>query len=145
MKTEREKLYRSRQDRWLGGVCGGVGRHFHFDPTILRIVWLVMLVVDLVAFGLLYALAWIIIPGEPWAVAAEKDSEARHPKHRGAHISPGAFWGVLLIVLGCMFLLGESSLRETTGLIAPIALLVLGILLVSGKFPRNSSEGREEK
>ncbi|OPX23457.1 MAG: hypothetical protein B1H03_01500 [Planctomycetales bacterium 4484_113] len=145
MKTQSEKLYRSRSNRWLGGVCGGLARHFGFDPNILRVIWLVMVVVSPTVFALLYLLAWVIIPGEPWAIAARGDAETYHPESRGVHISAGVFWGVLLIVLGTIFLLGESWLRAATGLIAPVALLVLGILLVAGKLPHNSSERRDEK
>ncbi len=34
------KLYRSRQNRWLAGVCGGIGEHFGIDPIIIRILWI---------------------------------------------------------------------------------------------------------
>jgi phage shock protein PspC (stress-responsive transcriptional regulator) len=33
-------LYRSRQNRWLAGVCGGIGEHFGIDPIIIRILWI---------------------------------------------------------------------------------------------------------
>jgi phage shock protein PspC (stress-responsive transcriptional regulator) len=54
-------LRRSRDDRMIGGVCGGLGRYMGIDPIILRIV-----LAALAIFGgiglLLYALAWLLVP-----------------------------------------------------------------------------------
>lgn len=60
------RLYRSRSDRMVGGVCGGLARYFGVDPTLVR----VLAVVSLVLPGpqiLAYLLAWIIVPEEPYA------------------------------------------------------------------------------
>jgi phage shock protein C len=57
-----KRLYRSRKERILGGVCGGLGEHIDVDPTIIRLVWVV---VTLLSFGtgiIVYLIAWIIIP-----------------------------------------------------------------------------------
>ena len=35
------KLYRSRDDRWIAGVCGGLGRHFNIDPILIRIGFII--------------------------------------------------------------------------------------------------------
>lgn len=49
----------------LGGICGGLGEHFDVDPTIIRIVWVVVTVLS-IGFGILvYILAWVIIPELP--------------------------------------------------------------------------------
>lgn len=61
--TASRPLRRSRSDRVLGGVCGGVAQHLGFDPILVRIV-----TVALVVFGgsgvLIYAIAWLAIPAE---------------------------------------------------------------------------------
>ena len=58
-----KRLYRSRKDRILGGVCGGIGNYFNIDPVLIR-----LLLVALILIGgwvaLAYLVAWIIIPGE---------------------------------------------------------------------------------
>lgn len=60
-----KRLYRSGKDRMLGGICGGLGEHFDVDPTIIRIVWVVVTVLS-IGFGILvYILAWVIIPELP--------------------------------------------------------------------------------
>ena len=64
-KTTIKRLYRSRDDRVIAGVCGGLGEHFGIDPVILRLAWIVLAI-----FGgsgiLLYLLAWMLVPRQPW-------------------------------------------------------------------------------
>lgn len=67
------KLYRSRSDRVIGGVCGGIGRHYDMDPVLLRILVVVATVFTGGVFLLAYLLAWIFIPDEPayWTPAMQ--------------------------------------------------------------------------
>lgn len=58
-----KRVYRSRTDRRLAGVCGGIGKYFEVDPTPVRVVWAVTCFIGLGV--LMYLLAWIIIPEEP--------------------------------------------------------------------------------
>jgi phage shock protein C len=58
------RLYRSRHDRLLAGVAGGVAEHFDLDPTLVRILWLVSIFFG--GLGLfLYIVMAIIVPLEP--------------------------------------------------------------------------------
>tara|TARA_Y100001970_G_C13853746_1_gene660643 strand:+ start:297 stop:695 length:399 start_codon:yes stop_codon:yes gene_type:complete len=60
------KLYRSRSDRRVAGVCGGLGKYLRIDSNILRIVLIVIcLVTAVVPIVLFYLLAIGIIPEEP--------------------------------------------------------------------------------
>ncbi|WP_342304577.1 PspC domain-containing protein [Methanolobus sp. ZRKC5] len=57
------RLTRSRRDRMIAGVCGGLGNHLGIDPVIIRLLWAVA--IFMYGSGLfLYILAWIIIPEE---------------------------------------------------------------------------------
>ncbi|MEI7498921.1 MAG: PspC domain-containing protein [Bacteroidota bacterium] len=61
---ETKRLFRSKIDRVLGGVCGGLGKYFNIDPVLVRVLWAVSFFVG--GVGLLgYIIAWIIIPEEP--------------------------------------------------------------------------------
>jgi phage shock protein C len=58
-----KRLFRSRKDRIIAGICGGIGEYFDVDPNIIRIIWLL---VGLTGTGIIaYVLAWVIIPEEP--------------------------------------------------------------------------------
>jgi phage shock protein PspC (stress-responsive transcriptional regulator) len=59
-----KRLYRSGNERVLGGVCGGIAEYFNIDPTIVRLLWILFIF----AFGagiLLYLIAWLIMPRNP--------------------------------------------------------------------------------
>jgi phage shock protein C len=61
---EPKRLYRSRKDRILGGVCGGMGNYLNLDPVLVRVIWAALLFAAGVGF-LAYIIAWIIVPEEP--------------------------------------------------------------------------------
>lgn len=65
------RLFRSRQDRMLVGVCGGLARYLGVDATLVRVLLLVLTVFGVGAGALAYLIAWIVIPEEP-AVASQE-------------------------------------------------------------------------
>jgi phage shock protein PspC (stress-responsive transcriptional regulator) len=106
-----KKLYRSRKDKMLGGVAGGIAEYFEIDPVILRIIFAVTFFV----FGgglLAYIIMWIIIPQEPLVIINNDLHEG--PKTTGpdpqverkSNINQtGSTGGAVLIVIGVLFLL----------------------------------------
>jgi len=63
-KKAKKRLYRSRRDRIIAGVCGGLGDYFDVDPTLIRIVWVLITVFGVGSGFLAYLICWIIIPDE---------------------------------------------------------------------------------
>ena len=58
---EKKRLTRSLSDKKIFGVCGGLGKYFDVDPTIIRVIWAVSVLVY--GFGLLvYLIAALIMP-----------------------------------------------------------------------------------
>ena len=58
-----KKLYRSTRHRMLLGVCGGLGEYFGVDPTIIRLVWVVVSIVTGIFAGIVvYLIAAVVIP-----------------------------------------------------------------------------------
>ena len=39
---EEKRLIRSRTNKMICGVCGGIGEYFHIDPTIIRLIWVIL-------------------------------------------------------------------------------------------------------
>lgn len=60
-----KRLYRSRQNKMLGGVCAGLGEYFDVDPTLIRLV-MIFAVFGAGAGLLAYLVAWVLIPVEPY-------------------------------------------------------------------------------
>lgn len=62
--AEKKRLYRSRSERILAGVCGGLADYLGLDPVLVRVLWIVVVL----SFGLgilAYVLLWLLTPEEP--------------------------------------------------------------------------------
>ncbi len=61
-----KKLYKSRNDKKLSGVCAGIAEYFGIDPTLVRLLWAVITVFSAVVAGTLaYIVCALIIPEMP--------------------------------------------------------------------------------
>jgi phage shock protein C len=116
-------LRRSRDNRVLFGVCGGLGRYLGIDPVIVRIA-----VVALTVFGgsgvVLYLIGLVAIPEEP---EGGMDSAASLP---GAQQGVGLV-GAALVVVGVL-LLARTLLPDLTPLVGPILLIGVGAAVILG-------------
>jgi phage shock protein PspC (stress-responsive transcriptional regulator) len=130
------RLYRSRKNRVIAGVSGGLGEYLDVDPVLFRIAFIVA------AFAggagvLAYIIAWIIMPEQPREEAMstptqpsappqpQTEQKKEPPPSRGSIVG-----GLILIVLGLLFL-GENFLphfyfRDYW----PLILVVIGIGLI---------------
>ncbi|HEX3202400.1 MAG TPA: PspC domain-containing protein [Actinomycetes bacterium] len=58
------KLYRSKTNRQLAGVCGGLAEYFNLDVTLIRVLFVLLAVLG--GSGLvIYVAMWIIVPKQP--------------------------------------------------------------------------------
>ncbi|MFJ9645213.1 PspC domain-containing protein [Streptomyces sp. NPDC101206] len=114
--AERPPLRRSKRDKVLAGVCGGLGRYFDLDPVIFRIVLGVLTVTG--GFGLIfYGFAWLLLP-----VEGEEDSEAK--KLLTGRVEGATLAAVFAALAGCALFL---SMLHNGGLGAFSVLVVLAV------------------
>ena len=59
-----KRLYRARSDRKLAGVCAGIADYFGWDPTLVRVGWIVLTLMGGSGI-LLYLLLWLVMPETP--------------------------------------------------------------------------------
>ena len=104
-----KKLYRSRKNKVIAGVCGGLGEYFNIDPVVIRIIAVILFLWG--GSGILaYIIAWIIIPWEEEIISDKKPKtkEEKSVKKKEA-VSSGdsgiLIIGVILIVIGALFLM----------------------------------------
>ena len=57
-----KRLVRSREDRWLAGVCGGIGEYAGIDPNVVRLLAVVGGVFSAGTLLIAYIVAWIVMP-----------------------------------------------------------------------------------
>lgn len=75
------RLTRSREDKKIAGVCSGLARYFDVDPSLVRIIWLVLTFCPPFPGIVAYIVCWVVLPLEPWQTpwAAQQGSAAAEP------------------------------------------------------------------
>lgn len=125
-----KKLTRSRNDKYIFGVCGGLARYLNIDSTIVRLLWFVLTMTSFGIFGLAYLVCGLVIPLENEdSDSYENDSSNKNTK---------LFVGLSLIVVGlCMIsnLLFPNISIALYRLIKfwPVLLIVLGLYIIVKK------------
>ena len=111
------RLRRSKSDRYIAGVAGGLGRHFDVDPTIIRVVLAV-----LTFFGG----AGILVYGVIWLFVAEDGEE-----HAPVELNPDILKIVLIVTgaIALMIVFGTPFFNDSWGWGFPFPLLVIGLIV----------------
>ena len=108
-----KRLYRSKTDSMLGGVCGGLGAYFSFDPNLIRLLFVVLAVAP--GFGIpAYILLWLLVPEE-----SEEENTSLGERVRGGADE----------IAGHARTLGDK-LHSSSGPAAPIASFAVGAILI---------------
>jgi phage shock protein C len=143
---ETNRLARSRTDYMIGGVCGGLGKYFHIDPTLVRLIF-VLLTLAGGSGVLVYFILWIVMPREDMPnVPNNLDS---HEFNRRANMmgqemqqivsQPNTrtvqFIGIALVVMGIVYLIQNLHLPFlfwfNDRLLWPVLIIVAGGLLLA--------------
>jgi phage shock protein C len=112
---------RSRSERVLAGVCGGVGRYLGVDPVLLRIAFIILALAN--GLGVIaYVVAWVAIPEEQPDQPPGPPSEPR--RETGRLVVGGS-----LVVLGLVLLLDRLA-PELDELFWPVALVAVGVAVM---------------
>jgi phage shock protein PspC (stress-responsive transcriptional regulator) len=67
MSNNYKRLYRSRDDRMIAGVCGGLGEYFDIDPTLVRLIFVFGAFITGSGLFWAYLIMMLIVPEEPAA------------------------------------------------------------------------------
>ena len=135
-----KKLYRSRDDAMIGGVCGGLADYFNIDSSLVRLAAILLVF----AAGLsiwVYIIAWIIVPQK----SLTGDSSLSTPEYNGpaAGAEEGQtpdesadkskfIIGIILIVLGFIFLLHTFNIFVWFSFFKlwPVAIIAIGLVIL---------------
>ena len=147
-----DRLYRSPDDRMLAGVAGGLAEMLDIDPSIVRIVWAVLIFLTGGLALLVYIVMAIVVPERPVGVEARRQggSDAGGVGAVGGAAGPGTgpspsrrgrgdrsdatrgalVAGLILIVIGAFFLVRELIPSIDLGFWWPTIAIGLGVVLV---------------
>ncbi|MFP3974844.1 MAG: PspC domain-containing protein [Dehalococcoidia bacterium] len=153
-----KRLYRSRRDRMISGVCGGLAEYLEIDPVIVRIVMVLLALAN--GIGILaYIIMALVVPSEGSESAKTEDTMRENASEmRGAANKLGEeirstfgesdqaesessesvsrnrrnFIGIILIVIGCLFLAGNFNFFWwfSWHKLWPLIIIVAGIVLL---------------
>jgi phage shock protein PspC (stress-responsive transcriptional regulator) len=149
-----KRLYRSRSERMIWGVCGGLAEYFNIDPVIVRIIFVLLLIPG--AFGLwAYIILTIVVPLESsksttTAEAVREnveeiketavnlgnelrttfDKEQRQKEGIRMRYGRGAWFGIILLIVGLLWLMNNIFAWFSWHYIWPVILIVIGLLIV---------------
>lgn len=68
------RLYRSRNQRVIAGVCGGLAEYFNLDPTWIRLAFILLSLLGVGLFVIVYIIFWIIVPLAPTSSAGSSST-----------------------------------------------------------------------
>jgi phage shock protein C len=129
--TMDKRLYRSRDDQMICGVCSGFARYFNIDPTIIRILFLIALF----TWGsgvLIYIICSIVIPLEP--IGNDYNTYDYNKENRHNKLSSGngrMIIGILLVIIGGISILEKIFDWFSFDLVWPIAIIGIGFLILT--------------
>jgi phage shock protein C len=148
---EQKRLYRSKKNEVIAGVCGGIGEYFDVDPTIIRIIFIILTIWGGVGV-ILYIIGMLVIPYQGQEAKESRDEAKEKIKEAGkkveavasdirdelkskkGHPDGGIYLGLIIILLGVMFLLRRWFSWFDFEYLWPLFLILIGILIItSGK------------
>lgn len=127
-----KKLYRSRDNRVIAGVCGGLGEFFDTDPIWFRLGFLLLFFGN--GIGLIaYILLWVLVPensrqkrGKEGRVEAAANQLANDVGRKDGM----AILGLILLVLGVVFLLDNLFSWFSFHMFWPVLIILLGLYIL---------------
>jgi phage shock protein C len=133
-----KKLFRSRTERMIGGVCGGLAEYFEIDATLVRLIAIALTLAG--GSGVLaYIIFWFVVPQKPLAQSVTEGEPANATAKNEAIDSTSAekntgvvLAGVIMLVLGFIFLVGNFLSFAWLSLhkLWPLVLIFIGIFII---------------
>lgn len=124
-------VYRSKDDKIVAGVCGGLAQHFNIDPIWLRLAAVLLVLADGVGI-ILYIIAWILIPENPNQKSKKKtvaeETVSKISKNKG---DGSVMLGMVIVLVGATLLLKNLFSWINFKIIWPLGLVALGVYLMT--------------
>ena len=120
------RLYRSRKEKIIAGVCGGLAEYFDIDPVIVRLLMVLLFIYGVGV--IIYILAWIMIPMEPPEKVEVEEVVIDTVEDKKKRERVGA---IILIITGVVLLFGAFySMSFIWKIIVPLTIIAAGIYIL---------------
>ncbi len=137
-----KKLYRSRENAMVAGICAGIAEYFNIDSSLVRLATVILIFPGGLSIWA-YIIAWIIIPQRPLISSSAQESvtgenvpstgEAETPAEPiGSDDKSRYIVGVVLVGLGVLFLLNSFNIFAwfSFSKLWPMVLIIVGLFVL---------------
>jgi len=118
----KDKLYRSKNDKIIFGVCAGLADYFEIDPTIVRVITVILLIMGTSFIVPLYIILAIVLPENP----SEKKEKVINKENNSYLLGAG------LVAIGLIMLLDQFNIIVWQNL-WPAILIIIGVVMIWGR------------
>lgn len=153
-----KRLYKSRKEKMIDGVCGGIAEYFDIDPVLVRIIFVLFFFIGGSAV-IAYIVGMIIMPRKPLDLEASDTGGGDTPSKTtakpvqqeapvgaaGANNKGSLILGIILLVIGSFFLMGNFNFfsgfywwfrSHFWDFLIPGVLIVTGIVVIAKGFEK---------
>lgn len=142
-------LYRSRDDRTIAGVCGGIAEYAGLDPALVRLIAVALAVITHGGAILAYVIMALVVPEVPVEGVAQAPEVPTPPQAASspapAPVAPaplaparsgsgrgGATFGLVLVAVGSVLLVGRFAPGLDLGRFWPLLIVAVGAAMIAG-------------
>ncbi len=167
-----KKLYRSRSDKMIAGICGGLAKYFEIDSAIVRIIFLLLFFFKGIGF-LAYIILWFVVPQDPYDFQGvnyksttstggeenieeaeiieeteETDNKASEKPNSSSRVNSNTqndtkkIAGIILVSLGGIFLISKIFPSISFDILFPLILVGIGLYLIFNSQKGGKDEAR---
>jgi phage shock protein C len=150
-----KKLYRSRDKKVVAGIAGGLGDYLDIDPVIIRIILVLITIFHGIGI-LIYIIMWIAVPELPYPKTASQSantgedtintpkqesftSSSQNSTIKKTSSSGRIIFGVILIVIGSIFLFERFVPFFDFEFVFSIGLVILGLAMIFNFFTKTEN------
>ena len=123
MNNKTQKLYRSKTDKYIGGVCGGLATYTGLESNMIRLLMVISVFVGGIGF-VLYIAALLIVSENP------NETEPERPER--PETDKTFLWGIIFVSIGALILLREMDLFDLIFIDLPWSTIWAILLIAAG-------------
>lgn len=132
----KKRLYRSQKDKMIAGVCGGIAEYFKIDPTIVRILIVLLAISTPQIFIITYIISAVVIPERPIdyiddeeeVEVLDKDGNKVDKQHDSRRVL-----GMIFVGAGALMLVSKSVSWFDSSMLLAIGIIAVGIYVLMRK------------
>lgn len=139
-----KKLHRSRQNKVIAGVAGGLADYYEIDPVLIRVLFIISVFFSYGTGVIAYIILWIIVPQKTLKLNMNEEGTIETPISPDNTKERKMFLGIVLIIIGGLFLLKNLLPFIDFHFVWPMFLIIIGGFILYRTISENTKETAHE-